>query len=104
LYSQKPTALSSQRKQAARPWVHGCFNSDNASARHGQSVLSGELREKQEAAEPPVIGYLLPVIGGASVVRTSVTLLGQDMGNTLLITVYTSRVDLQFYSGGYPPE
>ena len=41
---------------------------------------------------------------GNGAVRTSVTLLGQDMGNTLLITVYTSWVDLQFYSGGYPPE
>ena len=49
-----------------------------------------------------VISYWL--LGYLGVVRTSVTLLGQDMGNTLLITVYSSQVDLQFYSGGYPPE
>jgi len=37
-------------------------------------------------------------------VRTWVTLLGQDMGNTLLVIVYTFLFPLQFYSGGYPPE
>ena len=41
---------------------------------------------------------------GKGAVRTSVTLLGQDMGNTLLFIGYTFCHDLQFYSGGYPPE
>ena len=42
------------------------------------------------------------VSGGA--VKTSVTLLGQNMGNTFLFIVYTSWFHLQFYSDGYPPE
>ena len=38
-------------------------------------------------------------------VRTSVTLLGQNMGNTLcLIIGYIHLFHLQLYSGGYPPE
>jgi hypothetical protein len=40
----------------------------------------------------------------AGAVKTSVTLLGQNIGNTMSIIVYTFQFRLQFYSGGYPPE
>jgi hypothetical protein len=85
--------------------VIGTGGKQRASASHKAMARQGEPRSEVRDQKSEVRNQKAEAKeqGRRGAVRTSVTLLGQNIGNTMSIIVYTFCVHLQFYSGGYPP-